>query len=155
MMSFEKAMVSTTVDKLIKGEDYREEVVSAINVSFLEFTLGFFKKIVDAKFQNKDISIDWYKDNFITKYGISPDEAVINSGLNRKTVTNMYNSSKKEIMLNAAENNYDYLYKMLTELEDDINNDISIIIKISYNNISVELSLAESLIVINTLATKK
>ena len=96
MMSFEKAMVSTTVDKLIKGEDYREEVVSAINVSFLEFTLGFFKKIVDAKFQNKDISIDWYKDNFITKYGISPDEAVINSGLNRKTVTNMYNSSKMQ-----------------------------------------------------------
>lgn len=154
-MIFENSVIERTVQKLIQGQDYREEVVNAINISFLDFTLSFFKKIVNAKFENRDINIDWYKENFICKYGINPIDAVINAGLNKKTVSNIYGSSQKEIMLNAAESNYDYLSSLLKELENDVNNDLLITIKITYNNISVELSLSESLIVINTLATKK
>ena len=40
MISFKDVVVKNTVEKLIKGEDYREEVVNAINVEFLDFTSG-------------------------------------------------------------------------------------------------------------------
>ena len=57
-------------------------------------------------------------------------------------------------MLNVASENIDYLKSLLDMLEDN-NDSIGIIIKISYNSISIELNLNESLLVINALATKK
>ncbi|MBQ4431038.1 MAG: CfrBI family restriction endonuclease [Synergistaceae bacterium] len=44
---------------------------------------------------------------------------------------------------------------MLADLENGAENDLVITISISYNNVAVKLSLAESLIVINALATKR
>ena len=107
MISFEDSVINNTVSKLLLGKDYREEVVNAINASFFDFTIDFFKKIVKAKMELQNITIDWYKKNFIINNTIDTSEVVINSGLNKKTVTN------------------------------------------------ISLSLSESLIVINTLATKK
>ena len=63
--------------------------------------------------------------------------------------------SLREIVLSAAKNNFAYLRELLSELEDDAENDIAVTITISYNNITVKLSLSESLLVINALATKK
>ena len=155
MVSFEDSVINNTVSKLLLGKDYREEVVNAINASFFDFTIDFFKKIVKAKMELQNITIDWYKKNFIINNTIDTSEVVINSGLNKKTVTNIYGAASKNIMLNAAETNYDYLNSLLKELEKDVRNDIIININIKYNDISVSLSLSESLIVINTLATKK
>ena len=155
MISFEDSVINNTVSKLLLGKDYREEVVNAINASFFDFTIDFFKKIVKAKMELQNITIDWYKKNFIINNTIDTSEVVINSGLNKKTVTNIYGAASKNIMLNAAETNYDYLNSLLKELEKDVKNDIIININIKYNDVSVSLSLSESLIVINTLATKK
>lgn len=44
---------------------------------------------------------------------------------------------------------------MLDELENDSHNDLAVTISISRNNVTVRLSLTESLLVINALATKK
>ena len=155
MISFEDSVINNTVSKLLLGKDYREEVINAINASFFDFTIDFFKKIIKAKMESQNITIDWYKENFIINNTIDTSEVVINSGLNKKTVTNIYGAASKNIMLNAAETNYDYLNSLLKELEKDVRNDIIININIKYNDISVSLSLSESLIVINTLATKK
>ena len=155
MISFEDSVINNTVSKLLLGKDYREEVVNAINASFFDFMIDFFKKIVKAKMELQNITIDWYKENFIINNTIDTSEVVINSGLNKKTVTNIYGAASKNIMLNAAETNYDYLNSLLKELEKDVRNDIIININIKYNDVSVSLSLSESLIVINTLATKK
>ena len=57
-------------------------------------------------------------------------------------------------MLNVANKNIDYLESLLNMLEDS-NDGIGVVIKISYNSISIELNLNESLLVINALATKK
>lgn len=155
MISFEDSVINNTVSKLLLGKDYREEVINAINASFFDFTIDFFKKIIKAKMESQNITIDWYKENFIINNTIDTSEVVINSGLNKKTVTNIYGAASKNIMLNAAETNYDYLNSLLKELEKDVRNDIIININIKYNDVSVSLSLSESLIVINTLATKK
>lgn len=45
-MRFDKIVIKQTVKKLIGGKDYREEVINAINVEFLDFALEFFKKIL-------------------------------------------------------------------------------------------------------------
>lgn len=153
-MRFNKIVIKQTVDKLISGKDYREEVINAINVEFLDFALEFFKKILQAKMNDTNINLDWYKKNFINNNEIKPDEAAIFAGMNKKTVSNIYGSATKEIMINVANSNIDYLETILKSLGDSSEN-IGISIKISYKNISVELNLSESLLVINALATKK
>lgn len=153
-MRFDKIVIKQTVNKLIGGKDYREEVINAINVEFLDFALEFFKKILQAKMNDTNINLDWYKKNFINNDEIKPDEAAIFAGMNKKTVSNIYGSATKEIMINVANSNIDYLETILKSLGNESEN-IGISIKISYKNISVELNLSESLLVINALATKK
>lgn len=153
-MKFNKIIIKQTVNKLISGKDYRDEVINAINVEFLDFALEFFKKILQAKMNDTNINLDWYKKNFINNDEIKPDEAAIFAGMNKKTVSNIYGSATKEIMINVANSNIDYLETILKSLGDSSEN-IGINIKISYKNISVELNLSESLLVINALATKK
>lgn len=58
-------------------------------------------------------------------------------------------------MLNVANANIDYLENLLSSLENDMDQNIGVSIKISYKEIFVELNLMESLLVINAMATKK
>ncbi len=153
-MRFNEIVIKQTIDKLISGKDYREEVINAINIEFLDFALEFFKKILNAKMNDTNINLDWYKRNFINNEKIKPDDAAIFAGMNKKTVSNIYGSATKEIMINVANSNIDYLESILNSLGNESDN-IGISIKISYKNISVELNLSESLLVINALATKK
>ena len=71
MFSFEEKIIEATVEKLIHGKDYRREVVNDINVKFLDFTLEFFKKIVDAKINDKKINLNWYKKYFLSEFDSS------------------------------------------------------------------------------------
>ena len=144
----------SAVSKLLSGKDYRDEVINAVSAEFFDFTLEFFRQIVDAKLHGRDIGMSWYRERFIDG-DIAPDEAVIFAGLNRKTVTNIYGTSAREVMLDAARNNFTYLRGILVGLENDADNNLAVTITISHNDISVKLSLTESLIVINALATKK
>jgi hypothetical protein len=152
-MTLTDEVTKNIIRKLLKGDDYRIEVVTLINAEFLQFAIDFFKKIVEAKLQNEDITADWYKSAFLSPK-LSAKEIAINSGLNKKTIHNMFNSSTKEIILDAANEHYDVLYesiKNLTETETDL--DLNLTIK--FKGVSVDLNICESLIVINTLAVKR
>lgn len=152
MHTFQQEVIENTVNKLLHGENYRDEVINSINASFFDFCLDFFKKIVEAKFNNQSINLEWYKQNFINDKDLSTDEVIIHSGLNRKTVSNIYGTANREIAIKVANNNIEYLEELLSSI-DDPNININIILE--YNQVSVTLNLTESLIVINTLATKK
>lgn len=154
-MTFEDEVIQKTVDKLIKGQDYRDEVIKSINALFLDFAVDFFKKIAFAKMNAEDITLSWYKKYFINTENFSADEAAIFAGINKKTIHNIYGTANKEIVLNVASENFEYLSNLINELEKDSDSGLSISIKISYNNVTVDLSLSESLLVINALATKK
>ena len=149
MMNFENKVIEQTIDKLINGEDYRSEIVNAINVQFLDFSLLFFKDIIRAKLDEKNIDINWYKKYFILNKNLETDEIAIYSGMNKKTITNIYGSATKEIVLNTAEKNFDYLSNLINELNENEEDKLNIQLKITYNKISVELSISESLLVIN------
>lgn len=154
-MTFTDDVIENTIDKLLNGEDYREEIVNSINALFFDFTIDFFKHIVDAKINDEEINLEWYKKYFINSDRFTPDESAIFAGINKKTITNMYGTATKKIVLEVANNNFDYLSTMISELEQDTVDGLAITIKISYKNITVDLSLAESLLTINALATKK
>ena len=154
-MTFGEKSIAATISKLLSGEDYRDEVVNAINALFFDFSIKFFREIVDAKFSGQDINMHWYSEHFIESENITPDDAAIYAGLNRKTITNIYGTASREVVLDAARSNFEYLRSMLAELEADAENDLAVSISISYNSITVKLSLTESLLVINALATKK
>ena len=141
------------IQKLIQGEDYRIEVVALINAQFLQYTIDFFKRIVDAKLKNKGITIDWYKKEFLNE-NLSAEEIAINSGLNRKTISNMYNSATKEIVIEASREHYEELYQAIQNLVDG-ENDLDVTLTLKLKGVSVDLNVSESLIVINTLAVKR
>ena len=154
-MKFGENIISRTVSKLISGLDYREEIINAVNAEFFDFSIKFFKHIVRAKFDSQEINIDWYKKIFIESDSFTPEEKIIYAGLNKKTITNIYGTQSQKIMIDAARNNLEYLRTILSELEKDSNDGLAVSIQISYNNIIVNLSLIESMLVINALATKK
>lgn len=154
-MRFGENIISRTVSKLISGLDYREEIINAVNAEFFDFSIKFFKQITSAKFDSQEINIDWYRRFFIESDSFTPDEKIIYAGLNKKTITNIYGTQSQKIMIDAARNNLEYLRTILSELEKDSNDGLAISIQISYNNIIINLSLPESMLVINALATKK
>ncbi|OBX12027.1 CfrBI family restriction endonuclease [Gallibacterium genomosp. 3] len=146
-------VIKNIIKRVVKSQDYRIEIVGLINAQFLQFAVDFFKKVVDAKLESKDITIDWYKNAFINDT-LPANDIAINSGLNKKTISNMYRSATKQIVIDAANEHFESLYnsiQTLVETESDI--DLSLTIK--FKGISVDLNVSESLIVINTLAVKR
>lgn len=152
-MTLTEQVAKNIVRKLLKGEDYRIEVVTLINAEFLQFAIDFFKQIVDAKLENQEINVDWYKGAFLND-NLSKEEIAINSGLNMKTISNMFNSTKKEIVIQASNDHYETLYNSIKDLVDT-ENELDLTLTIKFKGVSVDLNVSESLIVINTLAVKR
>lgn len=48
-MTFENDVIESTVNRLLNGDDYREEVVKSINAVFLDFTINFLRKLLKLK----------------------------------------------------------------------------------------------------------
>ena len=82
------------------------------------------------------------------------DEIAINSGLNKKTISNMYRSATKQIVIEASNEHFDSLYNSIKALVEN-EQEIDLILTIKFQNVSVDLNVSESLIVINTLAVKR
>lgn len=124
-----------------------------INAEFLQFAIDFFKKVAEAKLESKNITIDWYKKEFLNKK-LRTDEIAINSGLNMKTIHNMFNSSTRNVVIDASNEHIESLYNSIKELTEN-EKEIDLTLTIKFKSVSVDLNVAESLIVINTLAVKR
>ncbi len=152
-MTLTEQVTKKIIQKLLKGDDYRIEIITLINAEFLQFAIDFFKQIVDAKLKNEKIDVDWYKKAFLND-SLTKEEIAINSGLNMKTISNMFNSTKKEIVVDASNDHYDTLYNSIKDLVDT-ENELDLVLTIKFKGVSVDLNVNESLIVINTLAVKR
>ena len=154
-MTFEEQVVKDTVQKLIRGEDYRMEVVNSINAVFMDFMTSFFTYVIEAKKSGKDT---WYEDYFFNPNNFETDEIAINAGLNRKTVTNIYGTANKETMLLASQENYSYLIDLISTYINDVNGNqkkLDLSTNIHKEKEKASLNLIETYLVINTLTTKK
>lgn len=146
-------IVKNIIRKLLSGQDYRSEIVTLLDAEFLQYVIDFFKRVACAKLDNKEVTVDWYRNEFLNSDSFSPEEVAIHSGLNKKTVKNMYNSTSKKIMLEASLKHYDALYDAIISLTEQ--DDLDVTLTIKFQNVSVDLNINESLIVINTLAVKR
>lgn len=152
-MTLTDQIVKNIILRVIKSEDYRIEIVNLINAEFLQFSIDFFKKVVNAKLNSEDITIDWYRQHFMAET-LPAEDIAINAGLNKKTISNMYGSAIRSIVIEASNEHFESLYQSiqtLVEIEEDI--DLTLTIKLK--GVSVDLNVSESLIVINTLAVKR
>ena len=100
-MTLTEQVTKNIIKRLLNGQDYRIEIVALINAEFLQFAIDFFKQVIEAKLKNENVTIDWYKKEFLNPK-LTTDEIAINSGLNKKTIMNMYNSATKEIVIDAS-----------------------------------------------------
>jgi len=147
-------VIREVIERLLKSKDYRIVTQTEINGRFLTYCIDFFKKVVDAKINGNIITEDWYKENFVMNDSIKPVDRAIYAGINKKTITNMFNSGKKEIVVSASEDNYDTLVNSISHLISE-SDSIDLTLTIKFNNIGVELNLNESLVVITSLAVKR
>lgn len=152
-MTLTHNIVQKIITRLLHGNDYRIEIVALLNAQFLDYAIDFFKKVANAKLENQSITIDWYKKEFLDS-SLPSNDIAINSGLNKKTISNMYNSARKEIVIEASLAHYDKLYQAIESLVTD-NTDVDIALTIQFRDVSIKLNINESLIVINTLAVKR
>ena len=152
-MTVTGVVIKNIIRKLLSGQDYRSEIVTLLDAKFLQYVVDFFKRVAWAKLDNKDVTVDWYKQEFLCSDSFSPQEVAIHSGLNKKTITNMYNSGRKQIVLDASTEHYDALYDAINNLTEQDGMDIALTIK--FRDVSINLNINESLIVINTLAVKR
>ena len=152
-MTLKDRTTKDIVYNVIRGQDYRHIVVSMINDEFMRTAIAFFKKVVRAKLNSKAITIDWYKEAFLSK-DIPSDELATNAGLNMKTIRNVYKSGERSIVIDASNEHIDHLYESIKALVQD-NKDIDLTLTIKLKGVSVDLNVSESLIVINTLAVKR
>ena len=153
MMTLTDVVIKKIIRRLVNSQDYRVEIVTLINAEFLQYAVDFFRRVVEAKLRNQTVTTDWYKAEFLNP-NMPSDELIINSGLNRKTISNMYNSARREIVLEATMEHYEQLYDTINSLVEQ-GSDIDITLTIKLRGVSVDLNINESLIVINTLAVKR
>lgn len=149
-----KIVIREVIERLIAGKDYRIVTQTEINGRFLSYCLDFFKKVVEAKLNGGAITEDWYKENFVMNDSLKPIDRAIYAGINKKTISNMFNSGTKEIVVSASEDNYDTLVNSISHLIAE-NESLDLQLSIKFNGVSVELNLNESLIVITSLAVKR
>lgn len=141
------------IKKLLKGEDYRIEIVNLIDGSFLDHALVFLREINQKKSQIIDTDLDWYLHKFI-KEKTDSEEIATNAGLNKKTITNMHNTAKKGVVIEAAELHFSSLTKYIQMLID-AQPDSDLTLTIKSGDTSVDLNFIETLVVINALAVKR
>lgn len=151
-MTFEEKVIKETVQKLIRGEDYRMEVVNSINALFMDYMTDFFQLVIEAKSVNSE---NWYKDYFFDSNEFDSTEIAIHAGLNRKTVTNVFGTANKETMYDASIENFNYLNDLIQSLNLELSGKLDISTTLSGGKGDVILNLVETFLIINTLTTKK
>lgn len=150
-MRLTNLIVRRTIERLLNGENYRPEILSLIDAEFLDFVIAFFRRVVEAKLRQQTVTPDWYRHEFLR--GLDSKTIAIHAGLNMKTIRNVYGTGRREIVLEASQEHFERLYSLIDDLAQQDEIDVQLTLK--FNGVSVELTLSESLIVINTLAVKR
>ena len=153
-MALSNKALQNILRMILKSEHYRKVIIEQITDEFFQFTIGYFKDIIAAKLDGEEIDADWYKRYFLTGR-FKPEETVVYAGLNQKTVTNIYGSSARNVVFEVTSDYYDELIDKVDALVSADFSNVEIILTIKYNSVSVELTLSETLIVVNTLGAKR
>lgn len=141
------------VERVLTGKDYRPVIVQLIDTEFLNYTVKFFKRVVDAKIEGEKITDDWYRKCMLSPQ-LPKEEIARNAGLNMKTIQNAHSTTRKQVVLDEAHRHYERLKQIVDELIQG-ESCFGVEMTLSFRNVSVSLDVVESLIVINALAVAR
>ena len=150
-LSIRRESVREILNLVLKGGDHRDVVVDLIDAEFVRDAIDFFVQVVLAKVRSVDITLDWYRDHFLSTT-LDSSEIALNSGLNMKTIKNKHRSAKREIVIDESAGHLNKFVELIDSLSDD---DLNIDLALTLKNVTVRLNLNESLIVINALAVRR
>lgn len=150
-VTLQQEIVIEVIRRALSGQDHRDVVVDKIDETFVRETFAFFEKVVLAKVRNEYITDDWYKEHFLNE---STDKSSIawNSGLNLKTIGNKRKTQRKDVVIEEALQHHDKFIELIDSLRDE---DIDIDLSLTLRNVTVHLTLNESIVVINALAVRR
>ncbi len=94
-MTLTGIVIRNIIRKLLTGQDYRSEIVTLLDAEFLQYVVDFFKRVACAKLDNKDITVDWYKKEFLSPDLFSLQEVAIHSGLKMTTLCALFQVPQK------------------------------------------------------------
>ena len=157
-LTLSKESTKDIIVHLLMGRNYREVVVILINEKFVSIAFDFLREVAKAKIDGDNISEDWYKEKLLLRSGLSKSEIATNAGMNEKTIHNSRQSSTREIVREVSLENYERMQEMVNELvamcEEDSLINVSLKIQVG-DDVTVSLTLNETIIVINALAVKR
>jgi methyltransferase-like protein len=152
-MKLPQIVTEKIIKKLFAGEDYRQEVLAMIDSVFLQHVIDFFKQIVETKMNDKALTDDWYKTYFLDA-NLGKETLSVNAGVNLKSITNAYGKANKETVLQVSLAHYRELKDIIEQLIEN-GEGLDVTLTIKFRSVSIELSLSETLIVVNSLAVKR
>jgi hypothetical protein len=153
-MQIENVVVKRIIKRLLAAQDYREEVQLLLDSAFLDFTKGFLKEISEVRNKRSQKLDDmvWYTEHFLSP-DKSKEDIAINSGLNMKTITNMFRSASRPIVLREAPKHFRRLIEVIKESIK--NDDSGLSIGLSLTAGDRPLDTTETLWVMNVLSVKR
>ncbi len=150
-ITLQRAPIAEIIRLALLGEDHRTIVSTMIDGLFVADVLEFFKKIVNAKISSQQITRDWYEQEFMSG-DLSTNDIAWNSGTNVKTISNSRGTTRKSIVLEEAYAHHRRFVELLDAFDEG---DVGITLGLSFRDVTVELDLNESLVVINALAVRR
>lgn len=138
------------------GESHREAIFEEINHEFIRHAVEFFTDVAHAKLQGEDLAIadDWYEQQMLQSARYSKNEIAVHAGIPMKTIENIHEATNANVVLDASLRNHRALRQTIDQILA-AGDRPSITLTIKLRGVGVDLSLEESLIVINSLAVKR
>lgn len=138
------------------GESHRKAIFEEINREFIHHAVEFFTQVAHAKLQGEDLAIaeDWYEQQMLQSARYSKNEIAVHAGIPMKTIENIHEATNANVVLDASLRNHRALRQTIDQILA-AGDRPSITLTIKLRGVGVDLSLEESLIVINSLAVKR
>lgn len=138
------------------GESHREAIFEEINREFIRHAVEFFTEVAHAKLKGEDLAIaeDWYEQQMLQSARYSKNEIAVHAGIPMKTIENIHEATNANVVLDASLRNHRALRQTIDQILA-AGDRPSITLTIKLRGVGVDLSLEESLIVINSLAVKR
>lgn len=135
----------------LRGVDHRVIVHDMIDDLFVSQMVDFLRQVVEAKWNNEDITLGWYREHFLSA-SLPPRDIALNAGVNLKTIQNKRRSKTKEIVIEEAAEHFDKFEKLVEDLLDE---GLDVDLALTFRGVTVRLTLNETLIVVNALAVRR
>jgi len=151
MATIPKEVKANIIRKLLKNENYRDEVVYLLDANFFDDIIEFLKNIFNAKKVDKT-DPNWYK-KLMTSSNLAKEDIAWNSGLNLKTISNIHQTGTKEKVIEVSAIHIERLIPIINTLIES--EDLDLELTITINKEKITLSASEMILILNAISVRR